>query len=340
MPRGRFATCLTVVAAVSIAAACRNTTTPDATGGGGTQSSSGFLPGMLSLRASPVDPGAILWITPLGNLNPPSHTLPTDHIYFYIANPDAGDSPVAKRTPFAAPGDGTVGTVIGGVGLESKVFVRQTTTFGYYLDHLILTTPLSAGSKVTAGQVLGTTGSAYAIDLGVTNDALTLSFVSPERYNSDTRHADAPLKYFDEPLRTQLYAKVQRLGSDLDGRIDFDVAGRLIGNWFVGSGDSTPLVFTYDTYDPSKVLIAINTGSLQGVFSIGATDPAPKDVTVASGRVLYTLTRTNSGPPHNNTGISGFLLVQLLDDSHVREEIFPPPAVPADFTGGSRTFSR
>lgn len=41
--------------------------------------------GPLVFRASPTDQPAIRWITPLGNLNPPDHTLPTDHIYFYFA---------------------------------------------------------------------------------------------------------------------------------------------------------------------------------------------------------------------------------------------------------------
>ena len=41
------------------------------------------------------------------------------------------------------------------------------------------------------------------------------------------------LKYFTEPARSTLYAKVGREGSDKDGKINFDQAGRLAGNWFV-----------------------------------------------------------------------------------------------------------
>ncbi len=301
-----------------------------------TTSGPSFPPGTLTFSASPIAQSSIRWITPLGNLNPPSHTLPTDHIYFYFANPDAGDSPAGRKTDFIAPGDGTVTTVFGGVGSESKVFIRQTATFSYYLDHLILTAPVAQGSKVTAGQVLGTTGFAYAVDLGVINDSLTLGFVSPSRYIGDTLHADAPLKYFDEPLRSQLYAKVQRLGSDLDSKIDFDVAGRLVGNWFLGPGDSIPLVFVYDTYDPSKVLIAVGSG----VYSIAATDPLPRDVSVASGKVRYALTNSNSGTPHGNVGTSAYMLVQMIDDTHVKEEIFSPSSPPTDFTSSARTYSR
>ena len=300
----------------------------------------GFPTGAVSFRSSPIDLGAIQWITPLGNLNPPGHTLPTSHIYFYFANPDAGESPVAKRVPFAAPGDGTVTTLLGGLGAESKLFVRQTSTFTYTIDHLILTVPLAQGSKVTAGQVLGTTGSAYGIDLGVINETMTLPFVNPSRYGWDMLHAEAPLKFFDEPVRSQLYAKVERLGPDLDGRIDFDIAGRLVGNWFFGAGDAFPLVFTYDTYDPSQVRIAVNTGPVQGVFSVAATDPLPRDVSVASGKVLYTLRRGITGLRRPNPAILGFMLVQMIDDSRVTEEMFAPSSPPTDFTGNARTFSR
>ena len=295
--------------------------------------------GTLVFRTSPIDQSAIRWITPLGNLNPPAHAIPTDHIYFYFADPDAAETALARRTEFRAPGDGMVTTVLGSVGAESKVFIQQTSTFSYYLDHLILAVPLTRGSTVTAGQVLGTTGTAFGIDLGVINNSLTLNFIVPSHYISDTIHADAPLKYFEEPLRSQLYARVQRLGPDLDGKIDYDIAGRLSGNWFIGQ---TPLVaFVYDTYDPSKVVIAASAGTLQGVFGIAAGDPLPRDVSPRSGRVLYTLSRAITGPPKPGTGgVVGYMLVEMTDDTHIRMQTFPGATPPTDFTSSAGTYSR
>ena len=52
--------------------------------------------GTLAFKVSPVDQNVIAWITLLGNLNPPDHATPTDHIYFYIANPDTGESPLIR----------------------------------------------------------------------------------------------------------------------------------------------------------------------------------------------------------------------------------------------------
>ena len=59
-----------------------------------------------------------------------------------------------------------------------------------------------------------------------------LTFANPARYSRETLYGDGPLKYFEEPLRSQLYAKVDRDGSERDGRIDYDVKGTLSGNWF------------------------------------------------------------------------------------------------------------
>ncbi len=298
----------------------------------------GFPSGALVLKHSIVDPAAIRWITPLGNLNPPDHTLPTDHIYFYFANPNIGESPSVRRTAFFAPGDGTVTSVIGGAaGQESKVFVRQTATMSYYVDHVILSAALASGSVLTAGQVLGTTGSSFAVDLGVVNESITVGFINPSRYsNSDSLHADAPLKYYTEPVRGQLYARVQRLGSDLDGTINYDKAGSLAGNWFAQFG-SAPLSFAYDTYDPSRVLISMGVGAFPGVYAIAADDPRPRDVTVANGRLLYTLTPTQSGP-NPGLGATRYMLVQMTDDTHLRAQVLQTR--PSDFDAAAILFVR
>ncbi len=78
-----------------------------------------------------------------------------------------------------------------------------------------------------------------------------------------------------------------------------------------------------------------------GVFAIGANDPAPRDVSVQSGRVLYTLSRTITGPPKVFApGIAGYMLVQMTDDTHIRMEMFPPGDEPTDFTNLGQTLTR
>jgi len=334
----RLAVALCVVSVAAAACGGSSSTAPSSTSGNHL-SGSNFPLGPLALTHSIIDPGAIRWITPLGNLNPTSHTLPTDHIYFYVANPNAGESPVTNRTTFFAPGNGTVTFVIGGAaGQESKIIVRQTSTHSYYVDHVILSSAVSIGTVVTAGQVLGTTGSVYAVDLGVINDSLTVSFINPAHYtDGDSLHADAPLQYYVEPVRSQLYAKVQRLGAELDGIINYDRAGTLAGNWFPVFGN-LPLSFAYDTYDPSLPLISIGIGAFPGVFAMAPGDPLPRNVTIASGRVLYALYRTQSGPGRTLSGNPFWMLVQMTDDTHLRAEIFATR--PTDFTASTIAFIR
>ena len=188
-PRG-----LAVVLLLCLAACGRGPTSPSNTG---EPARSG---GPLVFRASPLDEGDIRFIVPLGNLNPPGHTFPSDHVYFYNRIPPAPpDAPV----PVRAPGDGTVQFVLA-MGMESQVGVR-TGSFIYYLDHVVLDPAIRPGVIVTAGQQMGVTGStAYGIDLGVINEQKTVFFVNPLRYPSTTVHGDAPLPYFDEPLRSRL----------------------------------------------------------------------------------------------------------------------------------------
>ena len=295
----------------------------------------------LVFKASPIALSEIRWITPLGNLNPPDHALPTHHIYFYFANPNIGESPVARRTAFMAPGDGTVSDIFSSSIPDIKIFVRVNSTMSYYIDHVIPDVPITRGMTLTAGQRLGSTGSSFGVDLGVVNNNLTLAFVNPSRYaQGDSLHADAPLKYYEEPLRTTLYDKVQRLGSERDGKIDFDVPGRLSGNWFV-QGGSASLSFVYDTYDPSQVRISVTSGfTVSGVFSIAAGELDPRSVSPADGKVRYALSRSITGPNPASGGPVARMLVQMLDGQRIQVETFGLAEGADAFTSRSWIFTR
>jgi hypothetical protein len=119
-------------------------------------------------------------------------------------------------------------------GIDDALYVKVGTSYTYYLAHLILDPAIATGGAVTAGQRVGITSNlAFAIDLGVENDNVTLFFLRPDRYIDMTSHADSPLKFFQEPVKSQMYDLVRRNDSDKDGKIDFDRPGRLAGNWFL-----------------------------------------------------------------------------------------------------------
>lgn len=328
------------IAAASCGGSSSSPSSPTAVGssGGGT----------LVFRASVVDPANVDFILPLGNLNPPGHTLPTDHIYFYVGFL----RPEIRGVPVFAPGDGTVQDLRGGTGVDSKLFVRINSQFMYYVDHVVLDAGIANGTRITAGQRLGASGlGGFGVDLGVINTSLSLPFITPARYSGDSLHGDAPLKYYEEPLRSRLYGLVRREGPDKDGTIDFDLAGRLQGNWFheslpiaesmLPSGWSRHLAFVFDNIQPTQPRIASG-GMLgmTGVWGIDATDPAFGSVTPQSGLVSYRLRRGGAlGAPLETQ--AGTLIVEMLDASRIRVEITPGAIVPpASFSAAARIFVR
>ncbi|MEO8481672.1 MAG: hypothetical protein ABI634_05640 [Acidobacteriota bacterium] len=271
----------------------------------------------------PIALSAVEFVVPIGNLNPPGHTLPTDHAYFYhrLRNPSA------PRYDVVAPAAGTVRYVTRGA--DDAIGVQATTTTMYYLGHVLVDAGLTGGSVVAAGQHLGMTSQlSYGLDLGVINDAVTVFFVNPLRYSSNTLHAESPLPYFAEPLRSSVYAKVESAMPANNGRIDFDRAGRLAGNWFLeglAPSDSSnvsagprQLAFVRDVLNPSAVRISVGgTLAMTGVFAIDSGAPDPADVSAASGAIGYRLFYGQAGPR-----AAGLLMVRMLEDTRAQVEVF------------------
>jgi hypothetical protein len=293
------------------------------------------------LRVAPLALDEFAEIVPLGNLNPPGHTFPSDHVYFHLVEP--------KKTHVVyAPAAGTVDWVLETGRNDDKVVVQVTPTLRYYLGHVALASGIRRGAPVAEGQRLGTfSGRAYALDLGVVNDAVTLKgFVNPRRYSADTLHCDSPLKHFREPLRAAMYARVRRARPDKDGKIDFDVPGRLAGNWFLdglGERDSFQpgawdkhLAFVRDVRDPAAVRIAIGgTLARAGVFAVPKNALDPAQVSRRTGKVTYRLLDVRDGTR------CGLLLVELVEDDCVRVEVVPgSPRSTPDFSDQARRYRR
>ena len=158
-------------------------------------------PNGLHLTASPMDIGGIISITPLGRMAP-GHTLPTDHIYFY--HHEFGDYP---PVPVYAPAPGTIEFITNG-----RIDVIYDSVLGYWIGPLTVADGIARGVHVEAGQLLGHHSREPAFDFAVLRSTLVLNFVNRARYGRDTLTSDSPMQYFDEPVRSALFAKVQRLG--------------------------------------------------------------------------------------------------------------------------------
>lgn len=233
-----------------------------------------------TLTVSPVDPDFIESIAPLGNLNPPGHTFPTDHMYFYLRR----NGGATLETGLYAPGGMTVTSasafehVNAGItdfritlecGAVSLVFSHVTTLaenrFGPTTDlsGWPLVNEYTTGGEtyrlyekpfdlaVLAGDSLGTTGGnpgQWALDVGA-YDASRISGVSanPARWQySQYVHAVCPLEFYAPgPVADTLWARVDRSGLANDpypcGRVLQDVPGTAQGCWFLeGIADTYP----------------------------------------------------------------------------------------------------
>ncbi len=318
-------------------------------GGGSSPTSPSETSGPLSFTVAPIDPAALQYIVPLGNMGPFAHTLPTDHAYFYHHLNSGTFPPV----PVLAPSGGTISNTYPGENGEVKVWIKVNSRHTYYFGHIVLTPGLRVGSQIEAGMVVGSSPGA-ALDFAVTDQSAPQAFITPIRYALDTLYGQSPLPYFVEPIRSALYAKVQREGGDLDGKINYDIAGTLSGNWFAedlpisaGStvGDLTigmkQLAFARDVRYPDRQRVSIGGFGATGTWGVPPDAPDFAAITPASGVTVYRLLYKGEpgGPP--GTEQKGLIVVQLLDAQRLRVEVvLDPIRSTAGFSAQAVTYLR
>src|SRR6185503_12786296 len=129
-----------------------------------------------------------------------------------------------------------------------------------------------------AGQVIGKVRGGFTFDFALIDTTVTRKgFVRPEQFlqrDPWKPHTVDPFDYIDEPMRSQLAALNPRKAPPLGGKIDYDVDGRLAGNWYrEGTGGYAGLSrrwdywvghlsFAYHHLAPSVVIVSI--GELDG----------------------------------------------------------------------------
>lgn len=206
--------------------------------------------------------------------------------------------------------------------------------------------PIHVRIPVKGGQVVGKVGG-RSLDFGVVNTDVTLAgFLSPKLYGHYAwrAHIVDPFDYFDEPLKSQLLKLNVRKAKPYFGKIDYDIDGRLIGNWFREGSGGYPgdrrdprgywmghLAFAYHATESTQVIVSI--GDFDGrpkQFAVKGNAPDPAKVSAKDGIVKYELVYApfNSNgdrielPPHMR-GVQGVLLAQLTADRKLKIETFP-----------------
>lgn len=307
--------------------------------------------GVAQFSVLPVSIAPGLSLTALGSLNPPGHVLPTDHVYLY-------DGDLSASRPFGnevrtvyMPATGTLFQVIQPTSTDFKLMFRATSSFYFYLDHVVLTKPLTVGQVFQAGTAIGATALGSTLDLGAFDETVVHDgFVTLARYPEQTRYYVSPWKYFTPELQAQIAPHMYRAptATDRDGKIDFGVAGKLVGDWFLQGmpvdssagpyGWPRTVSFAYDYYDPTQVRISVGgTIGPAGVWAIDSAAPQPDSVSVATGLVRYKL----YSPFDPQLPPSGLLLVQMTDNSTIKIEYFSGSAISSmQFDGKESTFVR
>lgn len=311
--------------------------------------------GPVPLTVSPLDTATIFAVTPLGQIAPPGHVLPTDHIYISFVDPWSGAQQAndCRARPVRAAAAGVIFFVlVTEAAGDTKVDVQSSATFHYYYDHVLLRPGYTVGVRVAAGDTIATTtGRCPSMDLGVWDSGLTPSgFVNPSRYAGQSLHVLPPLRYFTEPLRSALYARVRLFAgvpADKDGRTDWGVKGRLAGDWFhsslatasaevIGGPSGWPksLSFAYDYFDRRPLL------SVGGTVSPALVTPLPVDIDPAtvgqSAGVVGFATQ-----PYNGRVQPGWFLVQMTAEDRLRIEFFAgATARPTGFSAAAQDYVR
>ena len=335
-------------------------------------------------------------ILPLGMMSN-EHIVPTDHQYYYIHNWTRNPQPNDLRDVLA-PADGFITSVqlmpswtfYSKQGLEDyRMEIYHTCSFYTVYIHLLKLSPkiketigVLAESKtvpvkipVKAGEVIG---AATSLDFSAHNNDMTLKgFVIPQHYDGEPWkiHTVDPFDYFNEPLRVELLTKVMRTVQPYGGKIDYDIDGRLVGNWFAEnsggysgktSGEynywSNHLALTYDAIYPSHIIFSIGTFTTKGEgkqFGVKGNGPDPATIDKGSGLIKYELvtfdykTRTgknwdrisyasNLKSVNNDDQIRGAALLQLVEDRKLKVEVFPGKTATevSGFTNNAVTYER
>ncbi len=247
------------------------------------------------LTHAPMNATDISTIEPMGSMEGP-HVTPVDHEYYNGANQNA---PI-NTYPVYADADGVITNVeFANDGTKSAWWITISHSCTFMSNYNLMTSitpaiknalpkgwgPNSQGGvhiAVKSGQPIGYVGH-QSLDFQVWNTQTTLKgFLNPIAYNNAEPwkvNTAEPLDFFTASVKAQILPFYLRTVAPLDGKVDYDVAGEAVGNWFkVGSNgyagtpggngqgqysySSTHLALAYDSIDPTSEVFSI--GNYQG----------------------------------------------------------------------------
>ena len=303
-----------------------------------------------------VDLDKFFEITPIGNLGPPGHTLPTDHMYIHIS----GGRSTTATAPLKSPGEIYILSItsdaddIAPERIEYVIhYALCKDVFGYF-NHVkgvsdqiktwlnnVECEKFTEGpqdsctkrifQKVSAGTVIGEVGHLQGnFDFGAYDYRKQLAFANISRYGDPASFSSSlgkprslyivcPLDLYEDSVKTQIYQKVAGSNDPKCGKTMYDVKGTLQGNWF---------------YQNSRSDIGPNSGHLsfvydnqdptKAVISIGGTITNPGKL-IFTAQISGTMNRRfdqviNDGNIYCFTDGSNKVIVQLTGQVKIKIE--------------------
>jgi len=327
---------------------------------------------------SPVNMEKTAVVIPFG-LMIGGHVTPVDHQYFQnFTNTE-------QNIEVYSPGNGIITSIQqmeGAPGTDYRVEIKHTDKISsifihiYLLSDKIMQYAPQTGYKnvnipVNAGETIGyyTQNVDYNIvDLDYTRTGLLI----PEHYIGEPWKVHVPdtLDYFTDEIKNEIIAKSLRTTEPISGKFDYDIDGRLIGNWFEqgtngyqGVNQSnywiTHLSISPDYLDNNHIIVSL--GDYNGEakqFGVKGDEPNPANVSVQTGTIKYelvdytyyltngsywdriSLTKDPIAVNYNET--IGTILLQLITNRTLKVEIFPNKTANevTNFTQNSKTYER
>ena len=279
---------------------------------------------------------------------------------------------------------------------EWRLDIGHTCTFSSYIDLMTSLHPdlerewmetlgpnsskVWQGIEIDSGQLLGWIG-AQTLDFGVYDYQVILEgFVNPSTYDREPWkiHTIDPFPHFPEDVSRELLAKMLRTVEPRAGKIDHDINGKLVGNWFQQSTNGYQglegskywdghLAIVPDHIDPTQWRFSIgNFNGPAAQFGLKGNGPDPNDITPETGVTLYELVeyqylvgkeetrplwgansqlnwRSGESIFATNTDfVKGIALLQMEDPQLLRVEVFPGKSADqvSGFTNDSKLYIR
>ncbi len=342
--------------------------------------------GSFMLGAPPLALEDIQKILPMGGVST-VHITPTDHQYWHTIgySGPADDTENLGRFKVYAPAGGYIVEIE--KGTDHRIVIEHSCTFYtifIHVDKLSENIQKEVNFKedtsrehawpriqVKEGEVIGTIGIGK-LDFSVVDQDVTLGgFVNPESYQAEPWkiHTVDTFDYYKEPLKSWLLAKNLRKAEPLGGKIDYDVNGKLAGNWFIentggykGLGNeqywTSHLSIVYDSLDPDHIVISMGAFDGQSAqYGVKNNEPKPEDVDVDTGMVKYELAPydfyvdnkkwdgiafVESIEAKNTEEIRGVALFQVISGQKLKAEFFPGKAASevSGFTSNAVMYER